>query len=90
MATVNLRPVVTKLDNALAWCARVRGLRRISTPLARWTRRVICHIHKIHSQTFTPPDSDEYEMVQGQVLLPLDERVSSEWMYTRETDNPNG
>jgi hypothetical protein len=64
MATVNLRPAVTKLDNALAWCARVRGLRRMSTPLARWTRRVICHIRKIHSQTFTPPDSDEYEMVQ--------------------------
>lgn len=36
----------------------------MSTPLARWSRRVVFHIHAIQTKTFIPRDGDRYEMLQ--------------------------
>ena len=63
-ALVDLRPVVAGYDHLLAWLARVRGLRVLSAPIARWTRRLVVHVHQIHSETFAPDSVDEYQMLR--------------------------
>ncbi len=61
---IDLRPAVAGFDNALAWLARVRGLRTLSAPIARWSRRLVVHVHQIHSQTFAPDTIDEHQMLR--------------------------
>ncbi len=59
-AVVDLRPVAAGFDNALAWLARVKVLRPIGAPVARWTRRLIIHVHQVHRQVFAEQTSNEY------------------------------
>ena len=61
---IDLRPAVAGFDNALAWLARVRGLRTLSAPFARWSRRLVVHVHQIHSLTFAPDTIDEHQMLR--------------------------
>lgn len=63
-AVVDLRPVVAGFDNALAWLARAKGLKALGAPIARWTRRLVVHVHQIHSQAFAPDTIDEYQMLR--------------------------
>ena len=63
-AVVDLRGAVAGFDNTLAWLARTRGLKAVGAPLARWSRRVVVHVHQIHSQTFDPDTPHEHQMLR--------------------------
>ena len=63
-AVVDLRRPVAGFDNALAWLSRVKGLRALGVPIARWSRRLIVHVHQIHSQTFDPDTVREHQMLR--------------------------
>ena len=63
MAVVDLRPAAAGFDNALAWLARFRGLKAMSIPVARWTRRLVVHLHQIHRETFEAGTSNEHELL---------------------------
>lgn len=63
MAVVDLRPAAAGFDNALAWLARFRGLKAMSIPVARWTRRLVVHLHEIHRETFEAGTSNEHELL---------------------------
>ena len=63
-AEFDLRPLVAGFDNALAWLARVQGLKALGAPIARWTRRLVVHVHQIHSQTLAPDAIDEHQMLR--------------------------
>ena len=58
-ALLDLGPVVGGFDACLAWLARVNCLRAMSDPLARWSRRLVIHVHEIHSQTLAPEGPQE-------------------------------
>ena len=63
MAVVDLRPATAGFDNALAWLARFRGLKAIGLPVARWTHRLVLHLHPVHRETFAAGTSDEHELL---------------------------
>lgn len=88
-ATVDFRPAVARLDSALAWLARSRAIGNLSTPLARWSRRGVFHIHRIDTQAFTPPAGDPYDMLQLWVSNASLEDADSVRCQTRwTTDSP--
>ena len=62
-AVVDLRPAAARFDNALAWLARFRVLKTMSVPVARWTRRLVVHVHQIHRQTFAAGTADQHELI---------------------------
>ena len=63
-AVVDLRAPVAGFDNALAWSSRVKGLRALGAPIARWSRRLVVHVHQVHSQTFEPDTVREHQMLR--------------------------
>ena len=62
-AVVDLRPVAAGYDNALAWLAKYRWLKPLGIPVARWTRRLVVHVQRIHRQTFGERTPNEHELV---------------------------
>ncbi len=63
MAVVDLRPAAAGFDSALAWLTRFRGLRAMGIPIARWTRRLVIHVHQIRRETFAAGTADEHELL---------------------------
>ena len=62
-AVFNLQPVAAGFDNTLAWLTRMRGLRAIGAPVARWSGRLVMHVHEVHRQVYEAARTeDELEM----------------------------
>ena len=59
-ALVDFRLVAAGFDKALAWLSRFRVLNSLTTRVARWTRRLVVHVHQIRGQLFASQTTNEY------------------------------
>lgn len=87
--SVDLRPTVARFDSGLAVLSRWWGLRTLGRPLARWTRRLVIDVHKLHRHTMGPRTPEEHEILRLAVSNGLDIDATGVRFQTRWTsDSP--